>query len=215
MRVARRADRLAARRTLVAVDGPDAAGKTTLADGIARHLRRPCIRASLDGFHRPIAERRARGELSPEGFYHDAFDLEALVAELLDPMAAGATEVCVQSYDIELEQQELRTVAVPNEAVLLVDGLFLLRPELRSHWDLSVHLHVSEQVTLSRARSRDAVRFGSEERVVHRYTHRFLPAQALYRYEADPFGAADVVLDNSEPSAPLVLRDPSRMLRAT
>jgi uridine kinase len=43
----------------VAVDGPDAAGKTTLADELASVLRgrgRTVIRASIDGFHRPRAE---------------------------------------------------------------------------------------------------------------------------------------------------------------
>lgn len=38
----------------VAIDGPDAAGKTTLADDLAAHLTgrgRPVIRASVDDFH--------------------------------------------------------------------------------------------------------------------------------------------------------------------
>src|ERR671937_1286035 len=54
----------------VAIDGVDAAGKTTLADELAPVLRRrgrEVVRASIDGFHRPRAERYRRGELSPEG----------------------------------------------------------------------------------------------------------------------------------------------------
>lgn len=48
----------------VAIDGPDAAGKTILADELALLIERsgrPVIRASVDGFHRPRAERIARG----------------------------------------------------------------------------------------------------------------------------------------------------------
>jgi uridine kinase len=48
----------------VAIDGVDAAGKTMLADELARVLgarARPVIRASIDGFHRPRAERYRQG----------------------------------------------------------------------------------------------------------------------------------------------------------
>src|SRR3712207_7018949 len=44
----------------VAIDGPDAAGKTVLADELAVALsvrRRHVIRASIDGFHRPRTAR--------------------------------------------------------------------------------------------------------------------------------------------------------------
>src|SRR5437763_3560056 len=64
----------------VAIDGPDAAGKTTLADELAAGLRgrgREAIRASIDGFHRPRAARYRRGPDSPEGYYEDSFDYAA------------------------------------------------------------------------------------------------------------------------------------------
>jgi hypothetical protein len=78
----------------VAVDGPDAAGKTTLADELASVLRgrgRTVIRASIDGFHRPRAERYKRGPDSPDGYFQDSFDYEALRQELLDPFGLGGT----------------------------------------------------------------------------------------------------------------------------
>jgi uridine kinase len=79
-------------RTLIAIDGPDAAGKTSLADRLARVVPLPAVRASLDGFHRPRAVRYARGELSAEGYYRDSFDYQALVDDCLarsPPVPAG------------------------------------------------------------------------------------------------------------------------------
>ena len=208
-RVASWIDRQAADRVSVAIDGPDAAGKSTLGDRVSGHVARPCIRASLDDFHRPSAERRARGELSPDGFYHDAF-----VTGLLEPMKAGSEKVCVRSYDLDREKPERRLATVPTTAALVVDGLFMLRQRLRESWDASVYLHVPESVTLRRAVRRDARRFGSEQNVVRRYTARFLPAQAVYCRDADPVSAASLVVDNSDPDRPLVLRDPRGMLAA-
>ncbi|KAF0805900.1 phosphoribulokinase [Alcanivorax xiamenensis] len=66
----------------VAVDGADGAGKSTFADELWRMLRADeirVIRASVDGFHNPEVVRYRRGRYSPEGFYYDSYDYEALV----------------------------------------------------------------------------------------------------------------------------------------
>ncbi len=73
----------------VAIDGIDAAGKTTLADELAPLIEaqgRPVIRASIDGFHHPRSVRYRRGPDAPEGYYEDSFDYTALRAMLLDPL---------------------------------------------------------------------------------------------------------------------------------
>lgn len=72
----------------VAIDGPDGAGTTVFADELADFVRktgRPVIRASIDGFHSPRAERSRRGELSPIGYFEDSFDYDSLCSLLLAP----------------------------------------------------------------------------------------------------------------------------------
>jgi uridine kinase len=193
-------------RTLVAIDGPDAAGKTTLADSLVGLLPRPVLRASIDGFHRPRAERLARGPLSPEGCYRDTFDLDALAGELLEPFAAGATTVATGVFDHSLDVPARTEAAqVPTDAVLVVDGVFLLRPELRERWDITVHLHVPPETTIERAVQRDAKALGGADQVLVRYRERYLPAQELYRAEAAPFAHADLVVDSTDPVHPVVL----------
>ena len=54
----------------VAVDGPDAAGKTMLADELARAIESAgtvVTHVSADDFLRPAKERHRRGRASPEG----------------------------------------------------------------------------------------------------------------------------------------------------
>jgi len=207
-------------RVLVGVDGPDAAGKTTLADRLAAALGTrnvgsvkdatgapAVIRASVDRFHRPRAERYRRGEASPEGYYRDSFDLPALLDRCLRPFRAGAARIRAACFDHrDDEEVSASTVDVPVRAVLVVDGVFLLRPELRDQWDLSVYLTVPEHAILRRAVARDSALFGSVAETERRYRERYLPGQALYRAEADPEAAAHLVVDNTDPAAPVVLR---------
>lgn len=196
------------RRAVVAVDGPDAAGKTTLARALAERAARHVVQVSVDAWHHPRAVRLRRGADSPEGYYRDSFDVEALVRECVAPFRSGATRVRTAGFDHLADREVDAWSAVGSDTVLLLDGVFLLRPELRPLWDLSVHLHVPEPVTLARAVQRDVLTFGSEEAVRHRYARRYLPGQALYRAEAAPADHADVVLDNSDPDRPVVLRWP-------
>ena len=65
----------------VAVDGPPAAGQTMLADELAVVLRaqgREVIRATIEGFLFPRAQRYRRGEYSHEGCYFDSHDHDAM-----------------------------------------------------------------------------------------------------------------------------------------
>src|SRR5947207_12522408 len=78
----------------VAIDGIDAAGKTTLAEELVTFIQahgRPVIRASIDGFHNPARIRHQRGPASPEGYYQDSFNYQALAESLLIPLGPDGT----------------------------------------------------------------------------------------------------------------------------
>ncbi|MGC5019318.1 uridylate kinase [Micromonospora sp. DT47] len=194
-------------RVLVGVDGPDVAGKTTLADQLARALDVPTLRASIDGFHQSRELRYQRGELSAEGYYRDSFDHQALLSECLRPFGEGVARVQIARYDHKTDAgSSVRVAEVPARAVLIFDGVFLLREQLRDQWTLSVYLRVSPRETLRRAKVRDMNLFGSHEEIERRYLGRYLPGQALYRSEVDPEAIAQVVVDNDRADAPTVKR---------
>jgi uridine kinase len=191
----------------VAVDGMAAAGKTSFADELAGRLQgrgRPVIRASVDGFHRPRAERYRRGQNSPQGYYHDAFDYAALRAGLLLPLGPnGNRRYRVASFDYRVDRP-IHPVPrrAPRDAVLLCDGIFLLRPELSDCWEYRIFLHVDDQVAVGRASQRDQELFGTAEAVRARYWTRYVPAQQIYLKTARPLQQADVVIDNNDPLNP-------------
>jgi len=208
-RICEATERLASRRprVLVAIDGPDAAGKTTLADDLVQHLEVPWLRSSIDGFHQPQAIRAMRGALSPVGYFHDSFNYDALTAKLLTPFRTGEPRVCTGVFDWRADTPvEEVFVPVPERAILVFDGVFLLRAELRDLWDLSVYLRVRSSVVLDRALNRDVGVLGSRDEVRGRYEARYVAGQALYQAECEPERHADVLVDNSDFSDPVVIR---------
>jgi uridine kinase len=193
----------------VAIDGPDAAGKTSLADELARLMRAAgteVIRASVDRFHRPRAQRYARGRESPEGYYRDSFNYEELLASLLVPLGPGGSRVYrAACFDLDNDEPltpDMATAA--DDAVLLVDGVFLQRSELRAAWDVTVFVTADFEELVRRARQRDARMFGSPAAAESRYRTRYIPGQQLYLAEARPEDTADIVVRNDQPAVPLL-----------
>ena len=190
----------------VAIDGPDCAGQTQFAEELAPLLEksgRQVIVATIDGFHRPKAERAARGAESPEGYFHDSFQYPALMSALLDPLGPGGSlEFRRAVFDFRTDSAVDSPVekAAPN-AILLFEGLFLLRSELRGRWDFGVFLDIPFEEVLVRGIRRNTP-FQGEEKARRVFTVRYIPGQELYFERDDPKARADVVVSNEDPETP-------------
>ena len=209
--VAQRIEAVSIERPIrVGVDGLDTAGKTTFGDELATLLRRTgrqVIRASVDGFHNPRPIHYQRGKLSPEGYYLDTFNVEAFRQLLLEPFGQGGTRLYVTTnYDLAREEAITPILERADEtSILIVDGVFLHRPELRDYWDVSVYLRISPDTALQRAIKRDVVVFGSIEVVRERYTQRYLPAQQTYVERCQPEQLATIVIEHNDPAEPHII----------
>lgn len=175
----------------VGVEGITAAGKTTWAVELAAALHarsRAALHLTTDDFHHPRARRYRQGRASPAGYYADAYDVAALVQHVLAPLSPGGSQqIRTRVHDLATDQPIAEEpVSIPPDAVVLVDGTFLQRPELNAHWDQVIYVDADPIVTRSRARERDAALFGSPEVVEEMYVTRYHPACALYLTECDP-----------------------------
>jgi uridine kinase len=191
----------------VAVDGPPAAGKTSLADELAVVLRaqgRDVIRATIDDFLFPRPQRHRRGEYSAEGCYFDAHDYGALNRVLLDPLGPGGDRHCQHAvYDHTTDAALSPTVTVASaDAVLVFDGVFLLRPELIDRWDLGIFVSTAFEKTLDRAVIRGGQTSPAAE-VERRWRERYIPSQQFYFATVHPTDLADIVVHNDEPQSPV------------
>ncbi|MET0735082.1 MAG: uridine kinase [Microbacterium sp.] len=202
-------------RILLAIDGTDGAGKTTFADGLAEVFAEDgsaVFRASIDGFHRPRAERYALGRTSPEGFYRDSYDYATFRRVLIDPFREGwQTSATIgfqlEAFDLSRDAPvESAWVTAPKDAVLIVDGIFLHRPELRDVWDWSAWLDVPLEVAYARMALRD----GTDPDFRAASNRRYREGQELYVRDADPRAAASVIVDNADFAHPVRVFEDAR-----
>jgi uridine kinase len=194
----------------VAIDGVDAAGKTTFANELVEPLENlgtHVIRASLDGFHNPRRIRYRRGEDSPEGYFFDSFDYDELKKCLLEPLGPdGSLRYRTGIFDFRTDSLvDSLQYRAHLDSILLLDGIFLLRSELVDCWDFTVFLDVDFDVAVERATQRDQALFGSAENAKARYWKRYVPGQRIYLRTCRPKEYADIIIDNNDPVIPRIV----------
>ncbi len=191
----------AAKILLVAIDGVDGAGKTMFADELADVLipsGRPLIRAGVDAFHHPKPVRYRLGRHSPEGFYRDSYDYAALTRLLLEPLSPGGAgwfRRAIFDVDADVAIDSPEEQAAPG-SILLFDGIFLHRPEIRRYWDFSIFLHVE---------------WARNHRLRHhpeQASLRYSEGQAMYLRECRPAERASMLIDNDDLAGPFIVRSP-------
>lgn len=212
---ARIADTVKSHPIRVAIDGIDGAGKTMMADQLVvpiERLGRPVIRASVDGFHNPRDIRYRRGADSAEGFYHDSYNYSRLVDYLLEPLGPdGERRYRVAAFDHRSDSWILAPLSyAPENAILLLDGIFLHRPELRTYWDFSIYLRVDFDIAWPRMLERDGPKEPTPaddalREFRRRWEERYMRGQKLYLCQAEPERWASIVIDNNTPEDAVIM----------
>jgi uridine kinase len=180
------------RPVTMAVDGPVGSGTAVLADRVATVCR---------------SWGRSVFRISGDDFLEDTLDDAALRRLVLEPLARGDRRVVRRIHDAELDAPvDSPTEVVPDDALVIVDGSFLLRSSLRSLWDLGVLLEVTERIRPQGGTDRmiGAGPTGSAGEQGVRQARGY----ALYLEREDPAGKADIVIDNSDARRPVPIRWP-------
>lgn len=179
---------------IVGIDGVDGSGKTRLADELAARMSssRRVVRVSIDGFHHLREHRYRLGPASPEGFWLDSYDYERFRREVIDPFRSGLGPYLPAGHDVDSD----RLLSgprhdVPQGSLLLVDGIFLHRPELVDVWDLTVFLDVPFSESVRRMSVRDGLPADPEAEENARY----VGGQKLYLSECRPADRATIHVD--------------------
>lgn len=194
----------------VAVDGLSAAGKTVLGDELAAALRphtyRAIIRVQIDHFMRATEHRTAYPPHSPESYYLDSWDTEAVRDQLLLPLGPnGSRRYRTATTDARGVPVDSPVLTAADDSILIADGVLLQRPELDPEWDLRIWVDVDPSDSLRRGVARDQAWMGSTELAEHRYRTKYLPGEQRYVDEVRPADRAQLVVDNRDFTAPRLL----------
>ncbi len=192
----------------IGIDGITASGKSSFARKLVETLKtsqRSVIFTSLDGFHNPRAIRHARGRESAEGYYYDAYNYPAIIENLLKPLGPkGDLLYKTQVFDLQQDQQlEANFEKADSNSILVVDGSFSLRKELRAYWNIGIYLSVDFDIAESRAAERDAALFSSAATARHVTKTRYHGAHRIHNEQAQPLENANYVILNKNPSQPV------------
>ncbi|WP_350347088.1 hypothetical protein ABIQ69_10610 [Agromyces sp. G08B096] len=136
-------DRYGRGRMIVAVDGPLRSGKSAFADDLRDVLmerEHTVFRARMEDFHRSREAQAAYGPDTPERYFGYGYDESALRRALVEPFrlagsAAFVTRVFDPSRDAWVEP---KWITGPEDAILVIDGRFLLRERLTGLWDFRI-----------------------------------------------------------------------------
>lgn len=125
---------------LVAVGGCGSV-RAAVASVVAESLKATLI--DLRDFRRPMDTGR-RAALDPQSAYELVDDWQRLTAEVLDPLLVGEAGA-YRRFDRDADQvgEDLRVIE-PHGAVV-VEGPFVLRPQLRGYWDIAVHVSAAPE----------------------------------------------------------------------
>lgn len=159
---------------MVAIDGPDCSGKTSLADAISAitvDKKIPCTVIHLDDTFEPTV-RRPRSNPDPVS----EFLLDYFRHDTIDGFLHNST------------------------GLRIVEGMFLLRPQLMKLYDFRIRLELDEAYVFQRAMARDKTKFDSPGDLILHYACQALPAQRLYRWFCQPHVVADLTITLSDDS---------------
>ncbi len=191
-----------AKPVLVAVNGIEGTGKTTLTEKLCDYLQSQYVNAihvTIDGFHNPKAVRYAKGRDSALGYYHDAYNENAFVEHVLEASQSDCPHYVPAIHDLDSDEKlSLEPIFLQRDTVILTDGAYLFKNVYRPHWDLKIYLKTSFEIAQKRGIERDKLVLGGYESTKEKYLNRYHRASTIYIQENDPEACSDILIDNSD-----------------
>ena len=183
---------------LVALSGIDGSGKSAIARRLVAALRAGGTNTALiplDPWHQPLEIRFSRDDPA-EHFYRHAFRFDELFERLVEPLCRQrSVHLEVELTRLPENDRVVHTYDFRDVEVIVLEGIFLLKRELSSRYDVAFWIECSFETALRRALARNQEGL-SEAEIRRDYATIYFPAQRIHLERDDPTSRVDAVVDN-------------------
>ncbi len=181
---------------IIGVTGASGSGKSCLVQEIAKVFSKHQVcMVSQDEYYleRALQKKGLHGYINFD--QPSAMDLEAFVGDLYKLKAGHTVER--ERYRYNNHEGTPTRIQYRSAEIIIVEGLFLCRDEIRAMIDYLIYLHADEHLRLSRRIHRDlSERNYSLEEILYRYEHHVMPSYTKY---IEPMKSqADLVINNND-----------------
>jgi uridine kinase len=196
--IERRANTPEARSLLVGVSGIDGCGKGFLATQLQAHLALrgviPVI-LNVDGWLN-LPQKRFDQNAPGVNFYENAIRLDQFFSQLVLPLRERRS-IHLEADFVEETASDYRkhTYDYQDISVVLVEGIFLFKPQYRKYFDLAIWIECSFPTALARAIDR-AQEGLSPANTIAAYDTIYFPAQRIHLAQDKPREHADLIFEN-------------------
>lgn len=167
------------------------AGKTTLVSEL--HEFRDTLVLHIDDYIVERSKRYDTGHSEAMEYYALQWDVDGLVRQLFRPLHEGLRKLTLMKYDQEHDKVHKQMLDVSPCHVVVVEGIFLQRPEWRPYFDHVIYLDCPHSVRYERVLQRDTY-IGDLEARLQKYRRRYWPGEDYYLKTVLPWEGADVIV---------------------
>jgi len=166
---------------IIAIDGPAASGKSTLAGYLSDIIQANVI--AMDDFFLPPELRTAKRLSQPGGnIHHERFSRDVL------PYIRSGKGFKYSKFDCSRMEYDGAPVEVKPQSWYIVEGVYSSHPELGRYMDILVFLDVNQAEQKTRIQTRNTAKIAED------YFAKWIPMEEAYFKEYNIQETADVIV---------------------
>ncbi|MDE6763564.1 MAG: AAA family ATPase [Oscillospiraceae bacterium] len=180
---------------IVGIDGLGGAGKSTVSETLRKMFRGDGISVTvlhIDDFIHLKSVRYNDKYAEWECYYNLQWRYDYLINEVIMPIKRGSFSGKTELYDKDSDTYFLSETDIPVGSIVIIEGIFLQREELRGVFDYMIYIDIPEEIRLERVLERDGY-IGDKEQIKAKYENRYFPAERYYVKTCFPCDNADYV----------------------
>ena len=165
---------------IIAIDGPCASGKTTLANDLKEQIN--CNAISVDDFFLQ-PHQRTQERLNTIG---GNFDIERFLNEVIRPLKSN-TDFSYRPFDCKTGELSA-PVNIEIKPITLIEGVYSCHPELWDYYDYRIFLKTDKETQLKRLEERNP-------RLLNRFITEWIPMEDKYFSTFDIESKCDLIIE--------------------